>query len=481
MIIALFGFSSLVYGQKQTNIWYFGADGTGLDFNPCTPVVLDDGWTDPVIGSYLFEGSTAISDTSGKLLFYSNGASVIGNNHLPMVNGQNIGHSSTLTQNIIVPKPGSETIYYLFIPEIQAFIHYGGSSLIYATIDMSENGGAGKVINRKTELLSHQNTMVTEKLTAVPHSNGRDYWVISHEFGSRKFYTFLVDSNGPDPNPVISDVGPRITSSVANNYDCLGEIKASPNGRKLSLTTWDSPIRALFDFDASTGILSNWISLPAKYGGYGTSFSPNNSKLYFSEGGFNSPYHIGRLVQFDLSDTDSNAIKNSYTELWFDSVLGPLKETPYSLKIGPDGKIYTGKKAESYYLGVVEYPNLPGAQASYVRDGLYLEGYEATWGLNNAIEYNWNCGIPQAVNETRRKEFIRVYPNPTSNGIWIDMDGEKGKKTHVSLLDTRGKSLVETTRSNSKFYMDIKPFEKGVYYLKIESGTKLKTFRILRN
>jgi hypothetical protein len=43
-IILLLLFSFNTFAQKQANVWYFGDDGAGLDFNnECNPVVLTNG------------------------------------------------------------------------------------------------------------------------------------------------------------------------------------------------------------------------------------------------------------------------------------------------------------------------------------------------------------------------------------------------------------------------------------------------------
>ncbi|MCX6351856.1 MAG: hypothetical protein NTX03_08330, partial [Bacteroidetes bacterium] len=54
------------YAQKQGNIWYFGWNA-GVDFNSGKPVTLTNG------ALFTKEGCATISDTNGKLLFYTDG------------------------------------------------------------------------------------------------------------------------------------------------------------------------------------------------------------------------------------------------------------------------------------------------------------------------------------------------------------------------------------------------------------------------
>src|ERR1700733_15315002 len=86
---------------NQTNIWYFNFN-CGMDFNSGTPVSLNNG------AMYTDEGCTSISDSSGNLLFYSDGVTVYNANHLIMQNGTGLdGGNSTSQSCIAVRQPGS--------------------------------------------------------------------------------------------------------------------------------------------------------------------------------------------------------------------------------------------------------------------------------------------------------------------------------------------------------------------------------------
>jgi len=88
-----------------------------------------------------------------------------------------------------VPQPGSATLYYIFtLDEI-----WGPNGFRYSIVDMSLQGGNGGVTNSKNVLI--QNT-VTEKLTAVKKSNGTDYWIAIHEWGTNAFmFTLLLQAD----------------------------------------------------------------------------------------------------------------------------------------------------------------------------------------------------------------------------------------------------------------------------------------------
>jgi hypothetical protein len=94
--------------QKEGNIWYFGQNA-GLDFNSGSPVALTDGMLNSI------EGCASICDANGDLLFYTDGMTVYNKNHGVMPNGTGLlGNSSSTQSAIIVKKPMSNNLYYIF-------------------------------------------------------------------------------------------------------------------------------------------------------------------------------------------------------------------------------------------------------------------------------------------------------------------------------------------------------------------------------
>lgn len=131
MLILSFLFClNLVFSQGEANIWYFGQNA-GLDFNSGSPVSIN--------GSQMntLEGCSTISNSSGQLLFYTDGVTVWDRNHNIMPNGTGLmGHESSTQSSLVIPKPNDPNIYYLFtVSEINS------DGLRYSVIDMSLNGG----------------------------------------------------------------------------------------------------------------------------------------------------------------------------------------------------------------------------------------------------------------------------------------------------------------------------------------------------
>ena len=108
LIFILILFSVSTFAQKEGAIWYFGY-GAGLDFTSHYPKPLTDGQLETR------EGVATISDSKGNLLLYTDGTSVWNKLHQVMDNGTGLfGNVSSTQSSMVVPKPGSPSIYYIF-------------------------------------------------------------------------------------------------------------------------------------------------------------------------------------------------------------------------------------------------------------------------------------------------------------------------------------------------------------------------------
>jgi hypothetical protein len=360
--------------QKEYNIWYFGEEGGGIDFNGQLPVVLNDGKTSAE------EGCASVCDRrTGTLLFYTDGYTVWNRFHQVMPSGIKLKGFTTATQSaLIVPVLGDSMRYYLFTNASHSSPLTSGIGLNYSIVDMRLDSGRGDLEVRDVPLID----TTSEKLCGVRSCNGRDYWVIAHSvgdflIGDNKFYAFRVTDKGVDSSPVVSIVGSPVTPQNSRGY-----LKASPNGRMLAMALEGDGVVELFRFDNATGIVSDPIPLRSTatkslgYGqSYGTSFSPDNTKLYTTQAYLNDTVPGGEeygLFQFDVSVYDSTVIASS-------RMLIKTQLNSKAMQIGPDGSIYICRGMQ---LMVILYPNRRGNACQY-QSGLVVPCLE---GLPNLID-----------------------------------------------------------------------------------------------
>jgi gliding motility-associated-like protein len=352
------------FSQGEMNHWFFG-NNAGLDFTSGVPEASTKGEINTS------EGCSSMSDNNGELLFYTDGISVWNKNHSKMPNGHSLegGHSSTQSA-VIIKKPGNSSVYYIFTADQQ----YGVNGIKYSEVDLLMNNGLGDVINKNVSLY----TPSCEKIAAVKHCNGRDVWIITHDWNSSSFRVFLVTSAGISNVPVISNAGLTITGNQNNK---IGYLKASPDGTRLASAIWGTGINRfeVFNFNKSSGVVSNAILFPviaATSGAYGVEFSPDGTKLY---GSVLSPASV---YQFDLCAGSDSAIAKSGILIGTSSAL-----LSGALQLGPDNKIYLAKYL-SDSLGIINDPDKTGIDCNFIDNGISLGGQLSSLGLPNFVTGN---------------------------------------------------------------------------------------------
>jgi hypothetical protein len=458
--------SLITYGQNEANIWYFGNDGAGLNFNNgCIPTVLTNG---KING---FEGCASISDNAnGQFLFSTNSEWVWNRNQDTIPNSHLIKSANTITQVMIIQKPEFDSLYYIITSEIQAGLTgLGSAGYQFHLIDMKMNGGLGGVAFKDSVLYS---SPVTEKITAIRHSNGTDIWLIGHQYDSNKFLLFLVTSAGINRTPVISQIGK--VNGGTSSVDAIGELKASPDGSKLATVTLGQPNIELFNFDNSTGQVSNLITLNEKgaydtignsSGLYGLSFSPNNSMLYVSEW-YNSFLGVqGKIIQYNITSNDSATINSSRVDVFTSSNI-----SIYSLKLAPNGKIYAGHNIDKNYIGVINFPDSDGLSCNYVDSAVFLNGKHSGWGLNNLMEYGNYCNNTDIPTISSLSDSLKIYPNPSQNQFTIEYKLPQGEsKGEIIIYDIAGTEVkkVTVTNGSSKAELDNSALQSGIYFYQL--------------
>jgi gliding motility-associated-like protein len=384
---------------KEANNWCFGYHH-GVTFASGIPQILNGSQTD------VREGSTVISNSEGELLFYASNATVWNKNHEAMPNGTALlsGSESSTQSGIIIPKPGSPGVYYLFNEAVE-------DGLVYSEIDMSLNNGLGDVNANKNIMLDA--TAKVEKLTAVYHADKERIWLISHRAGNNEFIAYLISSSGIAATPVVSPIGHSYsTLTPAEDGTYLGDgpaghLKASPDGTKLAAVQEAGSLLGgpygtgkieVFDFDNNTGQVSNLLHLGVEFAAYSLEFSPNSKFLYITDSRYVNSGSLGttiiKVVQYDLEAGNESAIVASGV------AVGQISSRySSSMQLGPDGRIYLMNSKSQNALVAIPNPNNAGLAAGFQQNVLVMEDNDSigmpTFNqsyFQSGILFEQNCG-----------------------------------------------------------------------------------------
>jgi gliding motility-associated-like protein len=391
LIVLILSLSS--YAQGEANIWYFGFYA-GLDFNSGSPVALADSKMNTL------EGCATISNSAGQLLFYTDGSNVWNKNHQIMLNGTGLkGHNSSTQSSIIVPKPNSSSVYFIFTVDAIA----DPNGLQYSEVDLSLDGGLGAITSNKNILLV---TPTCEKITAVKNATGDGYWVVAHGYNNNSFLAYSVTATGVNYMPVISNIG----SLIDDTTETMGYLKISPDGSKL-ISCNNGVSLELFDFNNATGVANN-PKLLNNGGGYSVEFSPSGNILYLTSGG-------QLLIQYDLTAvniSDSAIIIYERPNDYFSDYIS-------GLQLASNGKIYCTIPGVNH-IGAINNPNVLGIGCNFVTNVLSLGAGSGEFGLPQFIQSFFDVGINVQNNCLGETTSFSLIGNQTiTSATWDFGDG----------------------------------------------------------
>ncbi|MES2679816.1 MAG: M43 family zinc metalloprotease [Bacteroidota bacterium] len=331
--------------------WLFG-DFASVSFATGQPVPNNlalVGGPSPTIKC--FENAVSMSDAQGNLLFYSNGRNLWNNNHIqvnttpllgwdliiPSPNGYN---GTSVGGFMSFPAPKKPNKYFIVcVPPYETkgqptvgqfakinYVIYDVASQTVTPFQMLTHPSINYVA-------AYPNFGLTENLNVVPHCNGIDYWIIARGTNPAGtgfyFYSFLVNENGLSPNtaPVLSGLYPltQITQ--------YGDMKSNMAGNKLVCKGKNKNVGYVWDFDQSTGLVTNPVALPTSIATSqtlttaGIIYSPNNQYIY------NTVTTNNTGTKIDMIDVANNTIVKTITPA--NGYGGD-----FYFEIGPDNIIY---------------------------------------------------------------------------------------------------------------------------------------------
>lgn len=412
------------FSQLQNRYWYFG-NNAGIDFGN----LLNNPQPISGIGNNQGEGVASISDQLGNFLFYTDGNKILrGLNNL--VPATLLGDGSSSQSSIIVPSPDSCDLFYIFTVDecYNAARTYGNSvGLQYATVNRSS-----WVVSNSTRL----DSTCCEKVTAIPHSNGTDYWIVSVRPSTKDLIVYSLTSAGVILHKTIT------INNLSNNFrkGRFGYIKSSldgtliaiasgfegnkgENGNTQSYSDYKSWVD-LLRFNPATGDVTSFLKTFETFkngtktdtitGAYGVEFSPNGNNLFVSGLGWVNNkkgylYCFSTTSPYNLIDyeTITSSVSSSY-------VVG-------ALQLGPDNKIYLAQNGATT-LGVISNPNNPNFDFAkdFKQNGLNLNCTNCPIGLGlpnllptfNMCESSNTC-CPNSLNLIQNTNFNKnISTNP---------------------------------------------------------------------
>lgn len=432
-----------------------------------------------------------ISDSSGNLLFYTNGNYIADATNDTMQNGSGLtpGAYANYAYDgfgipqiaLILKKPGGGSLFNLFHATVDNFPPTNSvySYHIYSTtVDISMNGGLGAVISKNQPIIN--DTLITGKIVACKHSNGIDWWIIVLRANSNKIYKILYSSSGASFS--VENIGVYKTFFG-------GQAKFSSDGKKFAVFNPQfntTGMLEIFDFDRCTGTFSNADSIvfPPTYGfNCGLEFSPNSNLLYVTTG--------DSIFQFDVTSPNIAASKTFVAAYdGFYQPGAPALEVGLCFpQLASDGKIYITSGNSTSYMGTIENPDVAGIGCNVMQHSVLLPAYSYNT-LPNHPNYFLGCdttgGCTCLVSLTpnpspQERGMLRAAPNPSDGNFNLQFNVQSISGT-LEVMDVMGKVVYRDYVAPWSQYkkVSMEQLAEGIYFCKVRWKNETARVKIIK-
>jgi len=472
-------FSCLIinsFAQGIDNLWLMGYENIsglplgGTDFNFSGGSINIS--YHPRLMNFL-RTNGVISNSSGNLLFSSNGVFIANANNDTMLNGSELNPSYYSTHNaedglnlsqanIVIPFPSDTSKYYLFhVTSDDYGVTYSALNLYYTIVDMSLDSGKGAVTLKNSILLN--DSLVPGMLTACKHANGRDWWLISHQYNSNMFYKFLISTYGIT-GPFTQNIGSIRFSEVTQSQfskDGRRYVNYEPGWNDLDL----------FDFDRCSGNFSNLVHIDFQDSAYigGVAFSPSSNILYVSSTSY--------VYQFDLTAANVPASQTTVA-VWdgFYSPQFPFATTFYLSQLAPDGKIYINCGNSTLDMHVINYPDSLGMACGVCQHCIHLPAFKG-FTIPNYPNYFLGsetgtiCDSLTSILERKKSVLkLEMFPNPITSENVTFTYSTLPKTGIILLFNLDGKEVAKyyLPQWSSMQHVKLPKVASGVYLARLE-------------
>jgi len=323
---------SLAQNLSQQN-WYFGNSPNGIRFNRANnkPFIV----TNKAVPFGTGGSAVATDPSTGNLLFYTDGAIVYDATHAAMPNGSGLSALSSANQPVaICAVPGQTDKYFVFTNSTDFTT---GGSISVSIVDMALFGNSVFPSPASGDVTNPKNAAVpglinrSEGMILVPHANGTDFWLITHQNSSASYSATLINAAS-----FTGGTYTTFTTAVGLYPTTVANFSYFKKTKKLAVSPQDPSTDALIlTFDDAAGgftfdqyILNSGKPTTANQSIYDIEWDPKGQYLYLSrtgEAGINAD-----VLQYDYLNPG----------ITLTSVLSTPVFRSYGLQLAPDSAIY---------------------------------------------------------------------------------------------------------------------------------------------
>jgi hypothetical protein len=497
--VNLYDSASAMHGMQ----WVMGLNSIRVDFRTgALPTVDTLRYGPPTPGCVIVFGGSNICDKYGNIALVCNGYwiydkwgySLTGMEPINCKLGTKFFKKYDAPNQMSICLPKSEWDYYVITAGMsdKAYQHAEDSFFLfkesaldvvsYCVVHVDSASGQASMLVQDSIVLQDK-WFANERMTAVRHGNGRDWWLVKPHHTKQQFYTFLVTSQGISVHDSIDYGG-----DLVNYIGVRGECQFSPDGEHFAMAKdyidSTNPVY-LYDFDRCNGVFSNYRKLSVPLNDTFDSadfvaFSPDSKMLYVSS--------YEQIFQIPVSAT---SVDSFYKVAGYDTI--DYYVWYNYLATAPNGKLYIGnfnvvRKEMSY----IDKPNERGAACAFTPLGfrqnitnLAIPPNMPNYALGRKLRspcdtvYTKLPPLPPApVPNT-----WALYPNPTSGSINIAVPDSAATSITLVVHNALGQKIAsQAIPVNAQHIAEynLQYAAKGIYFLQVRSGQQRFTGKVVK-
>jgi hypothetical protein len=484
--------------------WLLGYNGEGWDhprfalskisFHSNPPDTIRT----PIIGSTGAVATLSMANSKGGLIFYSNGCSLFDHKGEVIPGGEKIvegkmyethclldvqqnAYLSWIQSLFALPMDNSDSLFFM-INHRYEWTHNTNfespTGLVAFDLQLTHivQSADGSYQVDKTEILV-EDLVSLEGMVAVRDPIPNYWWLIVPPSKHKRNYRTI--RLGPEGLDTIMEFDFDYSEfNIENKIGGGGQSAICPSGDTFVKWIPEDTIGTLvFDFDRSTGELSNMRHLPHperdnyepgfSSGGGGAAISPNGRFLYINT--------RNNLYQYDLEAGDIAESKVHIAE--YDGFRDPgnnFQVAFFMQQLAPDCRIYISATNTVRYLHVINHPNRKGKACDFQQHSFKLPGNH---GIGIPYHPNYRLGTDYPVCDStltttvtvlpEAEGGIHLYPNPARDYAVVEWSGMD--PVDIALYDMSGREVYRSPMQpgSPEYYLDLSRFSAGVYIVRL--------------
>jgi hypothetical protein len=469
-------------GGGYSNNRVVGADGIpGPTCLHCGGSKIDSYTGNSVISEHvnakiLVNNGANISSKDGKLLFYSDGWTLMDANGVIIPGGDTLSPTTYTLNEIagggynfpqstfIFQTDTDSSIYTILHTSLDNDAFLNGCLKLWQT-KIKINEDSSFAILEKNKVILEDTIVSMGVITGCKHANGRDWWIVVKKHNSILNHTFLFT-----PDSTYHYTIP----CVGIDYFNYGTMRVfSPRGNYYAVYGNSIGVK-IFNFDRCTGSLTKIADIndpdAGLNNGLGLCFSPEEKYLYFC-----NFYHLFRIpLQSSLTNNDVELV-GTYNN-FIDSTVG-FTQAFWTIEPSNDGKIYLANIGSNRFYCTIDNPDSDNfGQIGFNYYNFQLPNYNNGTYTNHA---NYNLGplsgspcdtLTLGANEFANfKIETTIFPNPNEGSFTFNYTPQ-AQSGMLYIYDISGHLIYSEYVAPWSTYKNIKldyTIPNGMYALNI--------------